>query len=66
MASIDRAPLSPDALAAQLDEYAAYKVNASAWMYPVEVNIDLADGVYDAHVSTSEFAPIDLVLGGAS
>lgn len=64
--SIDRTPLSPDALAAQLDEYAAHKVNATAWMYPVEVDIDLADGVYDAHASTSEFAPIDLVLGGAS
>ena len=66
VASIGQTPLSPDALAAQLDEYAAYKVNASAWMYPVEVDISLADGVYDAHVSTSEFAPIDLVLGGTS
>lgn len=66
VASIGQAPLSPDALAAQLDEYAAYKVNATGWLYPVEVSIDLPDGVYDAHVATSEFAPIDLVLGGAS
>lgn len=66
VASIGQTPLSPDSLAAQLDEYAAYRVSATGWMYPVEVDIDLADGVYDAHVSTSEFAPISLVLGGAS
>ena len=59
-------PLSPDALAAQLDEYAAHKVNATSWMFPVDVTIDLPDGVYDAHVATSEFAPISLILGGAS
>ena len=58
--------LSPDALAAQLDEYAAHKVNATSWMFPVDVTIDLPDGVYDAHVATSEFAPISLILGGAS
>lgn len=66
VASIGQTPLSPDALAAQLGEYAAYKVSATGWLYPVEVSIDLADGVYDAHVATSEFAPIDLVLGGTS
>lgn len=35
-------------------------------MFPVDVTIDLPDGVYDAHVATSEFAPISLILGGAS
>ena len=46
--------------------YAAHKVNATSWMFPVDVTIDLPDGVYDAHVATSEFAPISLILGGAS
>ena len=32
----------------------------------IDVTIDLPDGVYDAHVATSEFAPISLILGGAS
>ena len=44
-------------------EYAAHKVNATSWMFPVDVTIDLPDGVYDAHVATSEFAPISLILG---
>ena len=66
VASVGTTPLSPDALAAQLDEYAAHKVNATSWMFPVDVTIDLPDGVYDAHVATSEFAPISLILGGAS
>ena len=66
VASVGTTPLSPDALVAQLDEYAAHKVNATSWMFPVDVTIDLPDGVYDAHVATSEFAPISLILGGAS
>ena len=63
VASVGTTPLSPDALVAQLDEYAAHKVNATSWMFPVDVTIDLPDGVYDAHVATSEFAPISLILG---
>ncbi|MFR1638212.1 MAG: hypothetical protein ACLSVD_03000 [Eggerthellaceae bacterium] len=39
----NHAPLST--LAAQLDEYAAHKVNATSWMFPVDVTIDLPDGV---------------------
>lgn len=63
---VAQVPLSPDALSATLDAYAAHRVGATGWMYPVSVNIQLADGVYDAHIATSSFAPIKLLFGGTS
>lgn len=59
-------PLSPDEVAASVDEYTAHRIDASAWSYLVDVDIHLPDGIYDARITARSFSPIELLLGGSS
>lgn len=64
--AVEAVPVSPDEVAARVDEYAAHRIGATGWSYPVEVDIDLPDGVYDARITARSFSPIELLLGGRS
>ena len=66
VAQVGPTPLSPDEVAASVDEYTAHRINATGWSYPVEVDIDLPDGIYDARITARSFSPIELLLGSGS
>ena len=64
--AVGATPISPDEVAARVDEYAAYRIDATGWSYPVDVDIQLPDGIYDARITARSFSPIELLLGGTS